>query len=217
MNDDDENIKHLEIRKDIQVIKYSPKDSLVTEIKKTLQVPGDYNIYNALASFSVGRLLNIPQQIILNSLKQYHGCWRRFDQRQGVLNNQELILIYDYAHHPTALRVFLESLREKFPQKNILAVFQPHQYDRTFKLQEQFIQVFKNSSAWVDQLIITDIYNVAGREYGSEGEINALKLVEKTQNSSVVFQPLENLLSYLKNNPSDVIRSEEHTSELQSH
>ena len=197
LNEDNIAISQIKTRPGINVIKYSLKDPLIPQLQKILQVPGDYNLYNALASFYVARSLNIKKQDILQALGKYQGCWRRFDQRQGKLGKKDITLVYDYAHHPTALAAFLQALRNKFPQRKIIAIFQPHQYERTLKLLEQFTKVFKKSTNWVNQLIITDIYGVAGREKGAQGKIKAETLVKKTQTSSVIFQPMSKLTSYL--------------------
>lgn len=198
INNDSPSIRRLKIRPDIQVLKYSHQDPLVAKLQKILKVPGDYNLRNALASFYIGRSLNLSDQIIFQGLEKYQGCWRRFDQRSGILAGRQFTLVYDYAHHPTALAAFLQALREKFPQKKIIAIFQPHQYERTWKLLIKFIDVLKKSNAWVDQLILTDIYEVAGREKEAKQKINAQLLAKKTQSTFIVFQPLANLSQYLK-------------------
>lgn len=198
INDDNPAIRQLKIRPDIQVVKYSWKDSLIPKLQKILKVPGDYNINNALASFYIGRSLGLKDQAIFQGLEKYQGCWRRFDERSGSLSGKQFTLVYDYAHHPTALAAFLKALREKFPQKKIIAIFQPHQYERTWKLWDKFIEVLKESEAWVNQLVITDIYEVAGREKEAKQKINAQLLEEKTQSPSVIFCPLVDLSRYLK-------------------
>ena len=203
LNGDTPIFQKLKPRQDIKVRKYSLRDPVAKKIAQIIKVPGDYNLYNALASFQVGQTLGIEESSILTALGKYQGCWRRFDERKGRLGHRSFDLIYDYAHHPTALRAVLEALRKKFPEKKIIAVFQPHQYDRTFKLQEQFIQAFQEAPRWVNQLIITDIYEVAGRE--TEKKITAKELIEKTQNPGVIFQPLKNLAAYLENHPSEVV------------
>ncbi len=198
INDDSPATHRLTIRPDLQVFHYSLVDPLALPLEKILKVPGKYNLSNALASFNVGRALKLNQETILQGLAGYKGCWRRFDQRQGKLGKKDFILVYDYAHHPTALKAFLQALRERFPREKILAIFQPHQYERTVKLFSQFVQVLKEADAWVDQLIITDIYKVAGREKRGEEKIKAETLVQTARSPSVVFQSLGKLGSYLQ-------------------
>ncbi len=198
INDDSPATHRLTIRPDLQVFHYSLADPLASLLGKILKVPGKYNLSNALTSFNVGRALKLDREMIIRGLEKYEGCWRRFDQRLGKLEEKDFTLVYDYAHHPTALKSFLQALREKFPQRKILAVFQPHQYERTAKLFSQFVQVLKEADAWVDQLIITDIYQVAGREKKGEKKIKAETLVQAAQSPSVVFQSPEKLSSYLQ-------------------
>ena len=198
INDDSPATHRLAIRSDLQVFHHSLADSSASPLEKILKVPGKYNLSNALASFNVGRALKLTRETIIQGLEKYEGCWRRFDQRLGKLEEKDFTLVYDYAHHPTALKFFLQALREKFPRKKILAVFQPHQYKRTAKLFSQFVQVLKKADTWVDQLIVTDIYRVAGREKKGEKKIKAETLVQAAQSPSVVFQPPEKLSSYLQ-------------------
>jgi UDP-N-acetylmuramate--alanine ligase len=197
VNEDNPAIHHLKIPSDIKTISYSLTDPVASQLKKVLKVPGEYNLSNALASYYLAQTLGVSEKDILQGLTNYQGCWRRFDQRLGKLENKDFVLVYDYAHHPTALKSFLKALREKFPQQKILAIFQPHQYERTVRLADSFIQALKESEAWVDQLIITDIYKVAGREGKGKGKIKAKDLVEAAQSPSVVFKPLKKLKGFL--------------------
>jgi len=121
-----------------------------------LQVPGNFNIYNALAAISYALSLDIPVGAIRESLKNYRGIWRRFE----LIKNDEFTVISDYAHHPTAVSSTIEAAKEFFPGRRIVAVFQPHQRDRTQKLFNDFTQSFNKA----DLLILSEIYDVTGRE-----------------------------------------------------
>ena len=182
-NKDDKNVK--KVVKDIKIknlVWYSLKDKEVKEIKKVLKIPGEHNILNALAAFKVGKLFKIPETKILKVFSQYQGAWRRFEKRKINLAKKPILLISDYAHHPTEIKATLKSAREKYPKREIWAVFQPHQYQRTYYLFENFIRVFKDSieKGWVQRLIITNIYEVAGRENKKiKNKVNSKILVEK--------------------------------------
>jgi UDP-N-acetylmuramate--alanine ligase len=90
---------------------------------------------------------------VLNSLKEYSGCWRRMEI-VGTYKD-DVIIIDDYAHHPKEISATIQSALEAYPDKRILCVFQPHTHDRTLKLYEEFKTCFKG----VHELVITDVYD----------------------------------------------------------
>lgn len=158
-------------RKDVNInresINFSLEDKEIEELKKTMKVPGDFNILNALASLKVARALGIDDKISFNALSEYLGSWRRFE----ILNLNNFIIIDDYAHHPTEIEVTLKAAREKYPDKKIYCVFQPHQHQRTKLLFNEFVAVFKKAlnDNLIDKLLLIDVYDVLGRE-GEEDE-----------------------------------------------
>ncbi len=194
-NKDDENIK--KIIKDATW--YSLKDKEVKEIKEILKVPGEFNISNALAALSVARILKIKDEISLKALSEYKGSWRRFEVSQITVNGKQITLIDDYGHHPTEIRVTLKAAREKFPEKQIWCVFQPHQYQRTYYLLDDFVEAFKQAP--IDKLIITDIYDVIGREEKEiKQKISAEELVQIIDKDSATYMTKEKIIDFLKEN-----------------
>jgi len=188
-NQDDNNISklHLEFKG------YSLKQREVLE--KILQIPGEHNMYNALASLAVARILNISDKVSLKALSQYKGIWRRFEVIKKGINHKKITIVSDYAHHPTEVKATLKAVREKFPDQKIWCVFQPHQYQRTFYLFNEFVKVF--SSAPINNLIITDIYDVAGRETSRiKKEVSSKKLVQAIPNA--VYLAKKDIADYLK-------------------
>ncbi len=161
INKDDKNIAKLK-KESAEIINFSLDQPEAEELKKILKIPGDHNIYNALATLIVARILKIDDQVIFKALSEYNGCWRRFQIEKYKIPDSEfeVPLISDYAHHPTEVKALLSSVKIKFPNKNILAVFQPHQHQRTFYLFDEFVQAFDKA----DEVVITNIYDVAGRE-----------------------------------------------------
>ena len=88
-----------------------------------------------------------------------------------------------------------------FPKKEIWCVYQPHQYQRTHYLFNDFVKAFKKSSKKIDKIIITDIYSVAGREAEEiKKKVNSKKLVRAINESSVIYLPKETLEKFLKGN-----------------
>jgi UDP-N-acetylmuramate--alanine ligase len=164
-----------------------------------LKVPGEFNVSNALAALAVARVLKIPDKISFKALSQFKGTWRRFEEHSLKIKNLKLKIINDYAHHPTQIRETLKAAREKYSKKKIWCVFQPHQYQRTYYLWNDFVKVFKEAP--VDKLIITDIYDVAGREEKKIKEkINSKKLVKEIEKENVIYIPKNKVLDYLKKN-----------------
>ncbi len=161
-NKDDENIVSL-----LKDFKKVPVTFYSYRMKKpTLKVPGKHNIYNALAALSASLKMGIKRETAIKALESFKGCWRRFEEKRITLKNgKKVTIINDYAHHPTELKAATEAAREKYPKKKIVAVFQPHQYDRSYKLFDRFREVIADLP--VQEILITDIYTVSGRE--SEG------------------------------------------------
>ncbi len=193
-NKDDENIQRIIENADW----YSLKDKEAAGIKDILQVPGDFNVSNALAALKVARILKIQDIDSHKALSEYKGSWRRFEITE-ILGPKPYTLIDDYAHHPTEIRVTLKAAQEKYPDRKIWCVFQPHQYQRTHYLFDDFIETFKNAP--VDKLIITDIYDVAGREEKEIREkVSSQKLVEAVGKDSVTYIVKEKIIEFLKQN-----------------
>jgi UDP-N-acetylmuramate--alanine ligase len=171
-------------------------------LKKVLKVPGDHNIENAFLALSAARFLKIPDKISFKALSCYQGSWRRFEEKNIIINNKKIKLISDYGHHPTEIKVTLKAAREKYPDKKIWSVYQPHQYQRTYHLFNNFVQQFKKAET--DKIIITDIYDVAGREEKKiKNKVNSKKLVEKINKKNVIYLENKKILNFLKKNKND--------------
>lgn len=111
-------------------------------------VPGRHNRENAALAVAMAKAIGVND---FSALGRFEGTWRRF-QRRGEWNGAPVV--DDYAHHPTELTVTLETAREEFPGKNLVAVFQPHQHSRT----SAFIDGFTKALALADLVIIPNIY-----------------------------------------------------------
>ncbi len=117
----------------------------------TLSVPGAFNATNSLAAVAVGLDLELPFDAIRAGLESFTGVDRRFQvrgERGGVL------VIDDYGHHPTEIRVTLEALRRRAGERRTVVLFQPHRYTRTQALWEDFTRAFHQA----DVLLLTDVY-----------------------------------------------------------
>lgn len=138
----------------------------------TLHVPGRHNVYNALAAIALTAGLGIDPKVIKKSLAKFKGTWRRF-QLLGQYKNAPVIS--DYAHHPTEIKALLQAVRTKYPKKRIVLAFQPHQHNRTKNLFKEFTKAFNQA----DVLIMSEIFEVAGREKKEDRDISAKDLVKE--------------------------------------
>ena len=130
-----------------------------------LHVPGLHNIRNALAAVGVARHLGASWPAIEAGLESFSGVDRRFEH---VGEANDVMVIDDYAHHPTEISATLQAARSAYADRRLVAVFQPHLYSRT----RDFADEFGRSLAVADLLFVTDIY--AARERPIEGVTGAL-------------------------------------------
>ncbi len=178
---------------------YQLKQKETAQLKKILKIPGEHNVANALAALTAARILKIPDKISFQALASYQGSWRRFEEKKVKIKNRRLTIISDYGHHPTEVKATLRAAREKYPKKRIWCVYQPHQYQRTYYLFKNFVKVFKQVP--LDKTIITDIYDVAGREEKNiKKKVNAEKLAAAVKNKKTVYLPAGQILGHLEKN-----------------
>ncbi len=134
----------------------------------TLNMPGWHNMLNALASIAIATRLDVDDQAIIKSLETFKGIGRRF-QLNGdiVLGDGRISLVDDYGHHPREVAATLEAMRQAWPDRRKVVVFQPHRYTRTRDLFEDFVEVLST----VDFLILLDIYTAGEDEIvGANGQ-----------------------------------------------
>ena len=148
---------------------------LLTHVR--LQVPGEHNVRNAAAVLAVTHQMRIPPKQVAVALSKFTGTGRRFDLR-GIAAG--VIIINDYAHHPTEIRTTLAAARQRYPDHRIWAVWQPHTYSRTQALIEAFAAAFRDA----DQVIVTEVY--AAREHNTT--FSSLQVVQRMDHASARFQ-----------------------------
>jgi UDP-N-acetylmuramate--alanine ligase len=113
--------------------------------------PGIHNVYNALAAVCVGLELELSFAKIQAGLQGFAGVQRRM-QRKGEVDG--ITIVDDYGHHPTEIRATLDAIKQAWPQKRLVVLFQPHRYSRTKALFKEFQTCFHKA----DYLIMSDIY-----------------------------------------------------------
>ena len=159
-------------------------DRLVT---LALQVPGEHNVLNATAVVAAIHQLHLDLEGTARALAAFSGAGRRFDIRGEA---EGIVVIDDYAHHPTEIRATLAAARRRYPGRRIWAVWQPHTYSRTIALLDEFAAAFQDA----DRVIVTEIF--ASREKPSE--FSASRVVRQMNHPDVHFAPtLELATSHL--------------------
>ena len=133
-----------------------------SEVIKNIKInlPGKHNVLNAVAALAMANSFGVPLPVIAKALLSFKGVKRRFSYK---INSENLVLIDDYAHHPAEINAVLSSVRELYPDKKVLGIFQPHLFSRT----KDFIDDFASSLSKFDELILLDIY--PARELPIEG------------------------------------------------
>ncbi len=147
-----------------------------------LQIPGEFNIYNALAVISVAAILKIKVDIIKQVLQDFIGVWRRFEFKK----EENGVKYYDdYAHHPTEIKATIKAIKTKFKNKKWWLIYQPHLYSRTNDFLDEFVEALSK----VDNLILAPIY--PAREINKWGikSSDIVNLINKKyqRNSPAIF------------------------------
>jgi UDP-N-acetylmuramate--alanine ligase len=192
-----------------QVLSYNPGlEETICEIRAgeekltlKLKVPGRHNVLNALATLAVADELGIEREKTLGALAKFQGVQRRF-QKKGEVNG--VLLIDDYAHHPSEIMATLRAARERFPKKKIRVVFQPHRFTRVEDLLDEFATCFK----YCDSVVITDIYAAGETPIpGVHGKVVAESIrKDDRHDASYIPTPLEAVRAQLaKSAPGDVL------------
>ena len=121
-----------------------------------LSMPGKYNVLNALAAISISHRAGIEFEVCCKGIEKFDGVGRRFEY---IKNDEQLVVIDDYAHHPTEIKNIVEIFVQKYQSYDKICIFQPHRFSRT----QQFWQEFCSSFDGVDRVHIAPIYP-AGEE-----------------------------------------------------
>ena len=178
------------VSEDLNTYTLRHKDHNIITI--TLNVYGKHNILNSAASVIMSLKLGISPENIQQALKDFKGVKRRME----VIPSEKYIILDDYGHHPTEIIATLRALRNKYKDKQIVAVFHPHTFTRT----KAFLKEFGGAFSDADLTLVLDIYPSA-REV--TGTISTEAVVEeiKKNGSQVVYTPtIPDAAEYIKKN-----------------
>lgn len=160
-----------------------------------LNMPGIHNVRNALAAIAVAQELGVSEQDISKGLRNFQGIGRRF-QMYGEIKTGEgkVLMIDDYGHHPHEIEATVTAIRQGWPGRRLVVLFQPHRYTRTRDLFEDFVRVLSET----DVLVLTEVYS-AGEEpiYGADGRTLARAIRARGQVDPVFVENIEEINSIL--------------------
>jgi UDP-N-acetylmuramate--alanine ligase len=124
-------------------------------LEVTLNLPGRHNVLNSLAAIAVGTELEIDDAAIQRALANFQGIERRLQWLGDVgVGAGQVTLVDDYGHHPTEIAATVEAVRQGWPQRRVVLVFQPHRFTRTRDLLDEFAQVLADA----DALLVAEVY-----------------------------------------------------------
>ncbi|HMW40120.1 MAG TPA: cyanophycin synthetase, partial [Saprospiraceae bacterium] len=160
----------------------------------SMRLPGQHNIENATAAIRIALELGISELDIREALLSFKGIRRRFEW----LHEGSQVLIDDYAHHPEELRAAIVALRQCYPNRKLLGIFQPHLFTRTRDFAQQFAEVLDQ----LDDIILVELY--PAREEPLEG-VSSYTILDLMKNPHRAFVRKEDLVESLKKHHPDVI------------
>jgi len=156
----DADIRAVDIRQNGLQMHFVVEQSGHQPLPVVLNLPGHHNVLNALAAIAVARELEVDDASVQQALKTFAGIGRRFEMG-GEIDWQggSVLFVDDYGHHPREIAATLAAVRNGWPARRLVTVFQPHRYSRTRDLFDDFAQVLVET----DLLLITEVY-AAGEE-----------------------------------------------------
>ncbi|MDO4671089.1 MAG: UDP-N-acetylmuramate--L-alanine ligase [Aerococcus sp.] len=149
---------------------------------------GDHNILNSLAVIAFCYFEGFPAQVVAESFKTYHGVKRRFNERVVGSN----VVIDDYAHHPQEIKATIQAARQEYPDRKLVAIFQPHTYSRTKAL----LTAFAGALDHADEAYLCEIFASAREQ--DHHEVSSQDIIEKMTIPSqlLMMDGVEALLAY---------------------
>lgn len=147
-------IRAVDIKPNQRQTRFTVLRDQVACLEVQLNLPGKHNVRNALAAIAIAQEVGVSNAAITRALLAFDGIDRRF-QMQTILTRQgEILLIDDYGHHPREIAAVFQAIREGWPHRRLVVVFQPHRYTRTQDLFAEFVEVL----ATVEQLLLLEVY-----------------------------------------------------------
>jgi len=167
---DDADFRASEYQQSAEMSYFTLEQAGEEPLELSVNLPGQHNVLNALAGIAVAKDEGVSNESIKKSLTNFAGIGRRFEQLADLKTDQgEMVLVDDYGHHPTEVQATITAMRNGWPEKRLVMVFQPHRFSRTRDLYEDFVEVLSQ----VDCLLLLDVYS-AGEAYISSADSKSL-------------------------------------------
>jgi len=158
-------------------------------------LPGRHNLSNAISAFAMAAEYGCSYEELAKGLESYKGVKRRFTYQ---IKTEDFVFIDDYAHHPEEIKAVHQAVREMYPHKKVLAIFQPHLFSRT----KDFVSEFAESLSKFDEILLLDIY--PARELPIEG-VTSEWLLDKIENSNKKLIQKSEIINEIKNSNAQIV------------
>jgi UDP-N-acetylmuramate--alanine ligase len=170
-------------------------------LNMSVNLPGQHNVLNALAGVAVAKDEGINNDAICQALTEFEGIGRRFEQLASLTTaDGDMVLVDDYGHHPSEVKATILAMRQGWPDKRLVMVFQPHRYSRTRDLYEDFVEVLSE----VDCLFLLDVYSAGEAPISSaDSKSLARSIRQRGQIEPIYVSDVDKLAQLLANQLQD--------------
>jgi UDP-N-acetylmuramate--alanine ligase len=192
-DDSDYSAQNVKIENGSYVFDVHTPNGLYKDFKFNL--PGRHNLSNAIIALAMALEYGCPHKQLAKGLASYTGVKRRFTYH---IKTDDFVFIDDYAHHPEEIKAVHEAVREMYPEKKVLTIFQPHLFTRT----RDFVDDFAESLSKFDELLLLDIY--PARELPIEG-VTSKWLLNKIENSNKKLIQKSELIHEIKKSDAQIV------------
>ncbi|WP_104004401.1 UDP-N-acetylmuramate--L-alanine ligase [Marinobacterium lutimaris] len=166
-----------------------------TDLDVTLNMPGRHNVLNALAAIAVASDEGVDDASICRALEQFQGVGRRFQVLGEVpVDGGEVTLVDDYGHHPREVQAVINAVKEGWPGRRLVMVYQPHRYTRTRDLYEDFVQVLQG----VDQLVMLNVYSAGEKAIPGADSRSLCRSIRQRGKEPVFIENIDELADALR-------------------
>ncbi len=192
-DDSDYSAKHVKINNGSYVFDVQTPNGLYKDFQFNL--PGRHNLSNAIIALAMAVNFGCPHNQLAKGLASYKGVKRRFTYQ---IKTDDFVFVDDYAHHPEEINAVHQAVREMYPEKKVLVIFQPHLYTRT----RDFVDGFAENLSKFDELLLLDIY--PARELPIAG-VTSKWLLEKINNPNKKLITKSQLIDSIKTSDAQVV------------
>lgn len=192
-DDADYSVQNIKIENGTYVFDVKTPNTVLKDLQFNL--PGRHNLSNALIALAMSVEYGCPHQQLAKALASYKGVKRRFTYH---IKTEEFVFIDDYAHHPEEINAVHGAVREMYPSKKVLAIFQPHLYSRT----KDFVDDFAKSLSQFDEVLLLDIY--PARELPIEG-VTSSWLLSKISNMNKGLISKDEIIDKIKDSDAEIV------------